>query len=354
MKNYLMVLISLVVFLAAFCICCKPVQAVADTNTLKPPAVSLVEPNSSAEVKTTDVVATVNGVAITEGEVETRIKPQLERIVAQGAKTPPQLIEQYKTQLRQQAVDGMIVELLLDEQVKANKIVVTEEDVLAYLKEMSSKQGLTLEDTKALIEAHGQSFDEVKQQIRKGMGYQKLMEAQWAGKINVTEDDAKKYYFERQKEFETPEQVRASHILIKPDTSDPNTDPNQAKSAAMAKTRELLKQIKDGADFATLAKANSSCPSAQKGGDLGFFSRGRMVPAFEKAAFELKVGQVSDIVETQFGYHIIKLTDRKDAVVKTFEQAKDDIIKMLAQKKQGELVKEYIDSLKAKANIAYL
>ncbi|RKY25347.1 MAG: hypothetical protein DRP62_01485 [Planctomycetota bacterium] len=122
----------------------------------------------------------------------------------------------------------------------------------------------------------------------------------------------------------------------------------------MAKTRELLKQIKDGADFATLAKANSSCPSAQKGGDLGFFSRGRMVPAFEKAAFELKVGQVSDIVETQFGYHIIKLTDRKDAVVKTFEQAKDDIIKMLAQKKQGELVKEYIDSLKAKANIAYL
>ena len=118
MKNYLMVLISLVVFFAAFCICCKPVQAVADTNTPKPPAVSLVEPNSSAEVKTTDVVATVNGVAITEGEVETRIKPQLERIVAQGAKTPPQFIEQYKTAYCLKDLDFILLFLVESEKDK--------------------------------------------------------------------------------------------------------------------------------------------------------------------------------------------------------------------------------------------
>ncbi len=78
-----------------------------------------------------------------------------------------------------------------------------------------------------------------------------------------------------------------------------------------------------------------------------------MVPAFEKAAFESEVGHISDIVETKFGYHIIKVTDRKDAGVRTFEDAKDEIINMLTQKKQAELAKEYIESLKARANIVY-
>ncbi len=126
-----------------------------------------------------------------------------------------------------------------------------------------------------------------------------------------------------------------------------------AKAAAKAKAEELLKQIKDGDDFAELAKANSGCYSSERGGDLGFFSRGRMVPAFEEAAFALKVGQVSDIVETQFGYHIIKVTDHRDASVTMFEQAKDDIMKSLTQTRQAELAKEYIESLKAQANIVY-
>jgi len=86
---------------------------------------------------------------------------------------------------------------------------------------------------------------------------------------------------------------------------------------------------------------------------LNFFGSGQMVPAFEKAAFELKVGQVSNIVETQFGYHIIKVTDHKDPNNITFEQARGDIENVLTQKKQGELAKEYIESLKAKANIVY-
>ena len=367
MKNHPIVLSWLAVFFVAFCICREPQEATAgtDANTIEPNSStepnSPAEPNSSAnklktqnsELKTIEVAVTVNGVDITEGEVEANIKPMLEMMTAQGAKTPPQFIEQYKKQIRQQALDSMIIELLLDEQVKANKIAVTEEDALGYLKEMSSSQGLSLEDTKALIAARGQSFDEVKRQTRKGMGYQKLMISQFAGKINVTDDDAKKYYSEHKSEFETPEQVRASHILIKPDTSDPNTDPNDAEIKAKEKAQRLLKQIKDGADFATLARANSACPSSTKGGDLNFFNRGQMVPAFDKVAFELKVGQVSECVQTQFGYHIIKVTDRKEADIKAFEQAKDDIIKMLTQKKQSEAAEEYINSLKAKANIAY-
>jgi len=310
------------------------------------------EPNSPTEKVPDSVAVTVNGIDITESQVEAQIKPQLERLTKQ---LPPQFVGQYKKQLMQQALEKMIVEKLLDEKVKEQKIVVTDEDVVEHIKEMSSRQQppLSLDDFKALIEANGRSFDEVKQRIQTGLGYQKLMEARWVGKINVTQLDAQKYYSENNKLFETPEQVKASHILIKPDTTDPNTDEDQAKAVARAKAGDLLKQIKEGADFATLAKGNSGCPSSAKGGVFVFFGTGQMVPAFEKAAFELKVGQVSDIVETKFGYHIIKVTDHKDAEVKTFDQVRDDIIQMLTQKKQGEFTKEYIESLKAEASIVY-
>ncbi len=210
-----------------------------------------------------------------------------------------------------------------------------------------------MEEFRKKTAQYGQNFDELKQQLRKGMTYQKVVEAQWAGKINITEEDAKKHYDENPTQFEVKEQVRASHILIKSDITDPNNDPNQAKAEAKAKIQDLLEQIKDGADFAELAKANSACPSAPGGGDLNFFPRGKMAPPFEKAAFALEVGKVSDIVETQFGYHIIKVTDHKDAGTTLFEQARDNIIKQLTQIKQSELTKNYIDSLKAAANIVY-
>jgi len=316
------------------------------------PNTALVEPNSPVETDLKkNIAVTVNGVDIRQSDIEAQIKPQLEKLAARPQQLPPEFVEQYKKQLRSQVLEKMIVEKLLDEKVKAAQIVVAEEEVIDQVKRMAfaQKPPLSLEDFKALIEASGKSFDEVKQQIQRGLGYQKLMEARWADKVNVTEDDARKYHSENPKQFETPEQVRASHILIKPDT----TDPNEAKAAAKATSQRLLKQVKDGADFAALARANSACPSAAKGGDLNFFGRGQMVPAFEKAAFELKVGQVSDIVETQFGYHIIKVTDRKDSNVIMFEQAKDDIIKMLTQNKQAELAKEYIESLKAEAKIVY-
>ena len=212
---------------------------------------------------------------------------------------------------------------------------------------------LSLEEFKKKMAEYGQSFDELKQQIRKRMTYLKVMEAQWAGKINITEEDAKKYYDENPTQFEVKEQVRASHILIKPDTTDSDADPNQAKAEAKAKIQGLLEQIKGGADFAALAKANSDGPSAARGGDLEFFPRGKMAPPFEKAAFELEVGKVSDIVETQFGYHIIKVTGHKDVGTTSFEQAKNSLIRQLTQGKQTEFANKYIDSLKAEANIVY-
>ncbi|MHC4458986.1 MAG: peptidylprolyl isomerase, partial [Planctomycetota bacterium] len=301
------------------------------------------------------VAVTVNGVDITESQVEEQIKPQLDRLAARSQKLPPQFIEQYKQRLRGQILERMIVQQLLDQKVKENKIKVTEEDVTKKLEEMASSQSppLSLEDFESLVKTTGQSLDQIKERIRKGLGYEKLIEAQREGKKDITEDDARKYYSEHSEQFKTPEQVRASHILIKPDAADPNKDPNQAKAEAKAKAQDLLNKIKEDADFAELAKANSACPSSAGGGDLKFFRKGQMVPPFEKTAFSLKVGQVSDVVETRFGYHIIKVTDRKEASVTTFEQAKEDISKRLSQEEQNKFAQQYIESLKSQANIVY-
>jgi peptidyl-prolyl cis-trans isomerase C len=330
----------LILVLISVAIC--GLAAGADVNT--------VEPNAAAEPIIDSVAVTVNGIDILESKIEAEIKPQLEKMAQQLS---PQFVEQYKKQLREKTLEGMIEMLLLDKEVKDANIVVTDEEVIEHINKIASQEGLSLDDFKALVEAYGQTFEKIKQQLQKGLGYQKLMDAQFADKINITEDDTKKYYSEHKSEFETPEEVRASHILITPDTTDPNTDPNEADAKAKAKAEGLLKQIKEGANFAELAKENSSCPSAAGGGDLNFFSRGRMVPAFEEAAFKLQVGQVSDIVQTQFGYHIIKVTDHKEAGAITFEQAKDDILQTLTRERQNELARQYIKSLRDKANIVY-
>jgi peptidyl-prolyl cis-trans isomerase C len=338
-------LICLAIFLAIFSLSCRPKS---------PEEADKPEPNAPAVSDADNIAVTVNGVDITESEIEKLIKPQLDMIAKKTTQLPPEFAGQYKKQLRQQALEQLILEQLLDEKAKEAKIVISDEEAVSTLmKIMSPQKPLSIEELKEKIESLGQSFDQVKQQTRKRLGYQKIMEAKWAGKINITDDETKKYYDENPKKFETPEQVRASHILTKLDLTDPNADPNETKAKAREKTQDLLKQIKDGADFAELAKAHSTCPSAANGGDLNFFARGRMAPAFEKAAFELEVGKVSDIVETEFGYHIIKVTDHKDAGVISYEQAKDNIVKQLTQKKQSELAQEYIKSLKASANIVF-
>lgn len=316
-----------------------------------------------AEMAPNEIVVTVNGVGITRSQIEERLKPQLAQVAEQFSKLPEEFVEQYKKQLRQQAMDAIIAELLLDEQIKAKNIVITDEQITEHIKTMASQQQppMSMSDFKALLQSLGQSFDEVKERVRKGLSYRQLLESQFVGKVNITEQDANNYYSENIEYFKTPEMVKASHILITPDTNDPNADPNETKAAAKLKAQDMLKQIQEGADFATLARANSSCPSAANGGDLGFGrksdlasgQRGSWVKPFEDAAFALKVGQVSDVVETQYGYHIIKLTDRKPATVTTFAEAKDRITAMLTERKQGELAEEYIQSLKVKANIIY-
>ena len=144
-----------------------------------------------------------------------------------------------------------------------------------------------------------------------------------------------------------PEAMRASHILLKADTP-------EAKAAAKTKAGDLLTQIKGGADFAALAKQHSNDGSAPNGGDLGFFPRGQMVKPFEEAAFALKAGEISPIVETEFGYHIIKGAEHRDARTVPLAEVSDRIAQALRQQKQQALAQEYVQSLKTKGKVEIL
>ena len=163
--------------------------------------------------------------------------------------------------------------------------------------------------------------------------------------VKLTNDDVKKYYEEHKDRFTEPEKVQARHILIRPDKN--MKDKEAAKKAARKLAESLLEKIRGGANFATLAKRYSADPgSARKGGDLGWFPRGVMMKPFEDAAFALKTGEISDIVETPFGYHIIKLEDRKPARIKPLPKAKPLIINILKRERSRGLALEAIESLK--------
>jgi peptidyl-prolyl cis-trans isomerase C len=306
-----------------------------------------VEPSAmKPEAGSTETAVTVNGINITEGEVDARLKPILERAARQ---MDPNSIEMYKKRLRPQAIEGMVMERLLDEQVTKAGITVNDEDVNKMINDMISQQGMTMDSFKAMLQMRGQSFEQFTQQIKPRLSYEKLMEHQ-LGKVDINDAEALAFYNENKADFNTSEEVQASHILIKISP----TATAEEKAAARAKTEKLLKQVKEGGDFAALAMENSDDPGSKvKGGDLGFFAKGMMVKEFETVAFAMKPGQVSDIVETQFGYHIIKVTDHKDAGLTPFEKAKPEIIKELSNTKKNQLAGEYVNKLKAEAKIVY-
>ena len=136
--------------------------------------------------------------------------------------------------------------------------------------------------------------------------------------VDVTEDEVKKFYEENKEAFKEKESANASHILVSEED----------------KAREIYEKVKDGEDFETLAKKNSTCPSKEKGGDLGTFTRGQMVKEFEDAVFENEVGTVTEPVKTQFGYHIIKINEKNEGRDLEFDEVKDKIFSQLKRQKE--------------------
>jgi peptidyl-prolyl cis-trans isomerase C len=294
------------------------------------------------------VAATVNGTKITEGQINKILQARMEQL---AGRIPENMRDQYSQQLRKRILDQLIIEELLTQKEKQKNIDVNQTELDSAINKMMKEQNLTVDEFKSLLKAYGTTFAEYQDNMHKKLAFEKLMDSEFAGKITTpTEEQEKAYYNENIQMFQEPESIHARHILIMPSKEG---DPNKAKAVAKAKAEKILKELKAGADFNDLAKKDSNCPSAPNGGDLGTQPRGSYVPEFEKAAYALKPGQMSDVVETQFGYHIIKLVAHNDANTVTFEKAKDKIEKALTDKQKEDIVVAYIQQMKKAADIKY-
>jgi len=192
------------------------------------------------------------------------------------------------------------------------------------------------------------TLDQVRNMQRQQMMVQKLLEAEVGTKAAVTATEIEKVYKENPTAFQLPDQVHASHILI---TVPPDGDA-AVKAEALAKATSVLKSARGGKDFAALAKEFSQDPgSAAQGGDLGFFAAGQMVPQFSDAAFKLKPGTISDVVETQFGYHIIKVIEKRPGRTVKLEEARPQIEKQLQQSNRNRETAAFVQSLRQKGKI---
>lgn len=312
----------------------KPTKPVAPVT---PPKV--VTPKAAEPVVSPDkVVVTVNGIAIKEGAVQAKLdeamKMQMSRMAGRGGSIPPDALKGLRDRMRKDVVDGIVLEQLIDEKIKAAKIVATDADVDAKIDEILTLNKITLDQAKEQLAANGTTFDDFKEQMKKNVEIEKVIDSEMKASgesSEVTEEDAKKFYDENAPQFSSPEQVRASHILIKADMKD-----EAAKAEAKKKIDGILEKARAGEDFAALAKEHSEDPGSKDKGGEYTFERGKMVKPFEDTAFSLEVGKISDPVETTFGYHIIKLSEKIPAKTTGFDEVKERLIKDLASRKMNQ------------------
>jgi len=210
----------------------------------------------------------------------------------------------------------------------------------ALLKQDDLRKGLhpTEEELKAFYQSHLQAYTNSIPERRKAK-YALVDTGKLQSAVQVTRDDEQAFYDSHRDAYRVPEQVKVSHILIKtpPPGADGKVD-EKAVAAAQSRAADLLKQVKSGANFEELAKKNSEDPgSATQGGSLGWFGRGKMVPEFEKAAFSMAKGQISDLVKTGFGFHIIRVDDKQDPHLKPIDEVRDQIAPLVKQQKAQQM-----------------
>ena len=244
-------------------------------------------------------------------------------------------------------LDRVILFRLLASEAKVRGVTVTPQEVTDRIAQI--KQQFP-EFEKELIKRH-MTMAQFEEEQRLDILNTKTVQAEVEPRLAVTEQELDAFYKSNPDQFKEQEAVRASHILfgVAKDAAP------AAKEAARTEAEGVLKRAKAGEDFAALAKQYSKDPgSAAVGGDLNFFPKGQMVPAFDAAAFALKTGEISNLIETEFGFHIIKLTDKRAGRIVPLAEVKPRLEEFLKQRKQQELVQQYLLSLKAKYRVEVL
>jgi parvulin-like peptidyl-prolyl isomerase len=288
-----------------------------------------------------DAVATVNGVGISREKFEAAVSQTRQSFQMQGQMIGEADLEDFRTEILNQ----MIAEELIYQEAVNQGLEVSDETVESQFQQIR-RQFDTDEAWEQALEANDTSEAELREQIRRNDLIQQLISTAVSETGQVTDADIQDFYDDNPEYFDQGQQVAARHIIILTQGMS-----EEEISEARERIESIREELLAGGDFAELAREHSEDGSASQGGDLGMFGRGQMVPEFEQAAFTLDEGEISDVVETQFGFHIIQVTERVDDGMMPIEDVSQSIQLYLGQVRQAEALEEYVDRLREAAEI---
>lgn len=306
----------------------------AQIVSAQPDNTFIMTPDES--VNTTNPVVSVDGELLTFGELQMEANLRLSSM--SGAPLTPEMM----AQMRNIVIDQFVTRTLMLNAAKGRELNVSEKDLeneFAEIKKMIPPQ-VSIDD---MLNQSPLGRDAMLEHIKNKILIGKLTSELAEEKVEVSKAEVDDFIEKNKAELTLPERVQARHILL---LFEP-TDDDAAKAEKKKKLEGIRKEILDGADFAELAKKHSQCGSAEAGGDLGTFDRSRMVPPFADAAFSQKVGKVGDVVETQFGYHIIKVEKHE----KEGMFPREDVEARIRDLKMQTVMKDFLTDLRSKADI---
>jgi foldase protein PrsA len=295
----------------------------------------------------TTSLATINGYKINQEEID-------KYLGSAKVQNPDLFKEENKKDLLKaeaQIIDYIIANKLIEKYAGENKISYTEKEFTDEYAKLQTTSFKTKEEFAKYLTDNSISEDLLKTQLRSQLLANKVYEKVTAG-ITVADAEISKYYEDNKSTlFTNPEQIKISHILVQYGDQDPT---KKTKEAALEKINMVAQKIKDGETFENMAnKYSEDANSNTLSGDIGYFSTGQLVKEFEDVAFKLEVGKVSNVVETQYGFHIILVTDKKASSVKTLDEVKDSIKSYLESNLKNEKFNAFLLKLKDGAAIKY-
>jgi peptidyl-prolyl cis-trans isomerase C len=274
-------------------------------------------------------LATINGEVVTRSEFEAELSRELQAMEGEPPRTPEQA-EPFKQAL----LETLVERAVLLQAAKAAQVTVSPEEIDRRVLALASEY--PAESFEAALSQGQTSRTELERKTREQLTIEKLFESQVYARVAVTEEQIRRYFEEHPDEFSVPEQVRASQIVVK----------------GLDDAKKLQQQLWSGKKFPDLARRYSLGPEARVGGDLGFFPRGVMPPQFDEVVFKLGVGQVSDVVSTEYGFHLFKVVEKKPARKPELAEVRGAIEKKLLAELREKAQKDYVKGLRSTAVVA--
>jgi peptidyl-prolyl cis-trans isomerase C len=340
-KEFMKMRVVLFTFAIAVTVVCRTFAA-----DKSPAAAGTNAPIISAAAKSNEVVARVNGTEIKRKELDAAVQAFTYQMARRGRPIPPG----QGAGIQHDMLDELIGRQLLLQEGSKHIPLDIDKKVQEQVDQVKTQVGGEEQLQKTLADT-GIAFDEYTKRVRDNIIIHDAVQSAIDKEVKIAPEDVKAFYDKNPDQFKQPETVRASHILIRV-TPDATDEVKKQKRTQIDSVRTL---VKNGEKFADVAKKFSEdTGSGANGGDLGFFGRGQMVPEFDTAAFSLKTNEISDVITTQFGYHILMVTDRKPAQTVPFDQVKDDLAQYLKQRKGAEITRDQVASLRKVAKIEVL